>query len=522
MYRKHHNGQLSIEGFHVPFGGTLDPNNRWVVFSTLMPLEELEETYARQFSPTTGAPAKSVRLAFGALFIKQRLGLTDEETVEQIRENAYMQFFLGFAGYSSKAPFDPSMMVHFRKRFTEEDLNRINELIAERGKAMVIEAMSRLQDDDNPNDPGADAGTQISIDDFVKPADWPEGKNWGTLTIDASCTPADITYPTDLKLLNEARESTERIIDDLCDQHSDHRKHKPRYDRGKARAAFLNVAKQKKPRRRKIKAAIRRQLDNLQRNLDAIDALIASGARLSALKARWWRKLLVISELHRQQTILLVAKTRSIPDRIVNLVQRHVRPIVRGKARAAVEFGAKISVSVRNGFAFLHRISWDPYNESEDLIPQAKKYKQEHGCYPERICADRIYITTKNRNFCTRNNIRLSGKRLGRPPKNLEVNAAYKQQLSVDQRKRNEVEGVFGSGKRKYSLQLIMARLPKGAETSISMAFLVMCAEKILRLLCLFFVAFYAWICCYLRLGPLLVALRNICQLETEELPVAA
>ena len=66
------------------------------------------------------------------------------------------------------------MMVHFRKRFTEEDLNRINELIAERGNAMVMEAMSSLQDDDNSNDPGADAGRQISIDDFVKPADWPE------------------------------------------------------------------------------------------------------------------------------------------------------------------------------------------------------------------------------------------------------------------------------------------------------------------------------------------------------------
>jgi hypothetical protein len=76
MYRKHHNGQLSIVEFHVPFGGNLDPNNRWVVFSSLMPWEELEETYAPQFSPTTGAPAKSVRLAFGALFIKQRLGLT--------------------------------------------------------------------------------------------------------------------------------------------------------------------------------------------------------------------------------------------------------------------------------------------------------------------------------------------------------------------------------------------------------------------------------------------------------------
>jgi hypothetical protein len=171
MYRKHHNGQLSIEEFHVPFGGTLDPDNRWVLFSRLMPWEELEETYAPQFNPTTGAPAKPVRLAFGALFIKQRLGLSDEETVEQIRENAYMQFFLGFAGYSSKSPFDPSMMVHFRKRFSEEDLKQINELIAERGKALVIEAMSSLPDDDDSDDPGADAVNQKSLDDFVKPVD---------------------------------------------------------------------------------------------------------------------------------------------------------------------------------------------------------------------------------------------------------------------------------------------------------------------------------------------------------------
>jgi IS5 family transposase len=174
------------------------------------------------------------------------------------------------------------------------------------------------------------------------------------------------------------------------------------------------------------------------------------------------------------------------------------------------------------GFAFLHRISWDPYNKSEDLIPQAKKYKEEHGCYPERICAGRIYINTRIRNFCKKNNIRLSGKRLGRPPKDPEVNAAHKKQLSADARRRNEVKGVFGSGKRKYSLQLIMARLPKGAKISISMAFLVMCAEKIRRLLCLFFVAFYAWTCCCFRLGQRLVVLWNICQLETAELLVAA
>jgi transposase, IS5 family len=169
MYPEHHNGQLSIEYFHVPFGDTLDSDNCWVIFSSLMPWEELEETYAPQFSPTTGVLAKPVRLAFGALFIKQRLGLTDEETVEQIRENAFMQFFLGFAGYSSKAPSDPSMMAHFRKRFSQEDLNRINEQIVVRGKAMVMESVVARQDDDGPHDPDASAGSQLSLDDFVKP-----------------------------------------------------------------------------------------------------------------------------------------------------------------------------------------------------------------------------------------------------------------------------------------------------------------------------------------------------------------
>jgi hypothetical protein len=78
----------------------------------------------------------------------------------------------------------------------------------------------------------------------------------------------------------------------------------------------------------------------LQRNLDAIDALIASGEELSGLMTHWWHKLIVISELHRQQSILLYAKTRSMPDRIVNLVQRQVRPVACGKARATFEFGA--------------------------------------------------------------------------------------------------------------------------------------------------------------------------------------
>ena len=48
-------------------------------------------------------------MALGALFIKQRLGLSDDDTVEKIKENASMQFSLGYGGYACKPPCDPLM-----------------------------------------------------------------------------------------------------------------------------------------------------------------------------------------------------------------------------------------------------------------------------------------------------------------------------------------------------------------------------------------------------------------------------
>jgi len=121
----------------------------------------------------------------------------------------------------------------------------------------------------------------------------------------------------------------------------------------KARFSFLTIAKQKKPRLRKLKAAVRKQLNYLQRNLEAIDALIAAGASLSALKQHWWQKRLACSELARQQAILLESNSRSIPHRFAHLVQKQVRgQLFEEKQGQPFEFGAKISITVENGFPF--------------------------------------------------------------------------------------------------------------------------------------------------------------------------
>ncbi len=128
--------KLKFEG--VPFEFTPDPNNRWVRLAGLIPWEELEllSGYRNHFG-STGNPALPFRVAFGALLVQARLKLSDEETVEQIRENPYIQYFLGFEGYrSGKKPFDPSMMVYFRKRLDTETLKALDLRIFERRREL--------------------------------------------------------------------------------------------------------------------------------------------------------------------------------------------------------------------------------------------------------------------------------------------------------------------------------------------------------------------------------------------------
>jgi hypothetical protein len=127
MYRKVNPTSNPPSNFDLPFEGQLADDNRWVIMAKLIPWSEFEVEYALNFSVDMGSPAKSFRMALGALIIKERLGTSDRETVEQIRENPYLQYFIGMTTYSSQAPFDSSMFVHFRQRIGVNLVNKINE-----------------------------------------------------------------------------------------------------------------------------------------------------------------------------------------------------------------------------------------------------------------------------------------------------------------------------------------------------------------------------------------------------------
>ncbi len=141
MYRKSNQSELTPEKFELPVALKLSPDNRWtgltsfwgdprrqplVIMAELIPWSDFESEYAQNFSEKMGAIAKPFRMALGALIIKEKLRISDRETVEQIKENPYLQYFIGLSDYSNSEPFDPSMMVYFRERIDPNLVNQIN------------------------------------------------------------------------------------------------------------------------------------------------------------------------------------------------------------------------------------------------------------------------------------------------------------------------------------------------------------------------------------------------------------
>jgi hypothetical protein len=471
MYRKRDKEQMTIYDFILPFGGKLQAENRWVKMAQIMPWDMIEDLYAASFKDerSDGRPPIPARVAFGALYIQENENFPDERTLEHIAENAYMQYFLGLTEFNPRPLFDATMMTWFRKRFSPEDIAKINE-----------ELYRRLHppQDEPPRDK--------------------ECGNKGTLVLDATVAPSDIRYPTDLSLLNECREKTEAMIERGW-EHSRRSGHKTSYNRKTARKSYLALQKQRKPRKKAIRRATRQQLGYVEKNLETLDKLLSETGE-GALRGQDITQLKTIREVLRQQKEHAANPKKSISDRIVSLRQPHVRPIVRGKAGAMVEFGQKIAFSVVDGFTFIEEQSWNNFAEGATLQASAEKYRRRHGVYPEAILADKTYRNRNNLAFCKALGIRLSGPRLGRP-KMVEQESERKQAYR-DSCDRNIVESRNGIVKRRYGFSRIMAWLSQTAQTEAAMNVLVMNVALLLRILLRFF---------KIRFGFLFWSLQFVC-----------
>ena len=378
MY-SHSQRQLMIQEEEFYFSGIkLNPENRWVKLADIIPWGEVEEEYVKNFPQIRrGGEARSARFALGTLIIKEQLNLSDRETVQQIRENPYLQYFLGEKQYNYDISLDASSLTYFRKRFASESLKSLNRrLISRYTEADVIkpeEGGTGRKDEAKKTDEEANRGEETS-------------KHCGTLIVDATCAPADIQFPTDVRLLHEARRKLEGMMDHL---QQGRQEKKPKNYRKRADRDYKRFVKNRRPKKGQIRRAKRRQLGYVRRDLSIIEKMqLDSSVQLSHKEQSY---LSTIEKLYEQQKEMYDKHKNSCEHRIVSIHQPHVRPIKRGKAAAKTEFGAKLSIAMIRGYAEVTRLSWEAYNESSDLIQEIEKYRARFGYYPERVLADKIY-----------------------------------------------------------------------------------------------------------------------------------
>ena len=242
MIRTASSKQLTIAEFDWPFDTALDQHNRWVKLSACIPWDELAECYYQGFVADRGRPMKDARLVIGAVIIKHKLCVSDVETVQQIQENPYLQFFVGLPGYQTAEPFAPSLFVEIRKRMGEAMFEGFHRAIIEAHEG------NKPATSEPPTLPATRSEPQdgvVPAPDEIQPPATPESTTVhttrpGQLILDATVVGHAIRFPTDLSLLNEAREFTQQIIDILCKNLRVDPK--PRTYRQKARAAYLLVA----------------------------------------------------------------------------------------------------------------------------------------------------------------------------------------------------------------------------------------------------------------------------------------
>lgn len=424
----------------------LNPDNRWIRLGALLPWDRMVAIYRKRFSADFGAQARNPRWVIGAFIIKHKLRLSDEETLQSISENPYMQFFLGLETYHPEPLFSPSLFVALRKRLGEASFD---------GFSRTLVGLSEQEE----IAPGSDAPDE--------PA--PKGK----LKIDATVADQYIRYPTDLSLVNEARLKTEAIIDQLWELLKDQLKVKPRTYRKLAHKRYLSQAKKKKSTHAARRKALRYLLNCVKRNLGHIEAMLdLLGGQEFPLPHKYQRQLWVIHCLYSQQRGMYTERANRCDDRIVSIAQPHVRPIVRGKkGKKAVEFGAKLGLSLFDGYMTHQRLSWDNYNEGGDLQDQAETYRLLTGRYPELIQCDKIYHSNANRNWASQRGIRLTA--LPKGPKK-KLSAYQKRKRRKEYSERNHIEGRIGNAKQALSLNQIKAKLRSTSETWIAATLFVL------------------------------------------------
>ncbi len=413
----------------MPFGGKLNPDNRWMKLHDLIPWEELEKIYRKYFSDL-GRPGKDSQLVNGLMIMKHQKVISDEETVKDFVENPYIQFFCGYEQFVTEKEIDSSTLTRMRKRLGVEYFKKFETEILNLLKGRKIIKGREQQ-------------------------------------IDATVFPSNITYPTDTGLLEKVRVWLVEKIREI--EKKLKIKERARTYCRKAKFVYLKFQKKRKKKAKETRKATKQVLQYVRRNKEQLKKLLErAGDFVDDEIARIKEKLSDAEEIYRQQLEMFKKKIHTMEDRIVSFHKPHIRPIVRGKSGKEVEFGPKASVSLVDGYLFLDKFSTDAYNEGTVLSESLKLHEDRFGKKPDVIITDKIYRNKKNREMLGEERIKAAFVPLGRKS---SLTKKMEEWVKRKQRKRNQIEGFIGVSKVHRGLERL---LYKNEELNIRLGLIAM------------------------------------------------
>lgn len=416
----------------LPYGGQLNPANRWMRLSLLVPWEKLEEIYRKYFS-TQGRPGKDSRLLNGLLIAKHLGQYSDTAIVAEFDENVYLQYFCGYAQFVQSGAIEASTISKLRKRLGVEYFQRFEgEILQELLARKIIKSKEQM--------------------------------------IDATVFPANISYPTDSGLIEKARRWVVQQIKEVRQGFGI--KAKIRTYCQKAKKTFLKFQKKGQKKVKEIRRVNRQLLNYLRRNIGQLKSVLAGLGELPIpLRNKFKRGIVVAEEIYRQQLEMLQNKSHRVKDRIVSFHRAHIRPIVRGKNGKEVEFGPKCTLSYVDGYTFLDALSFNAFNEANLLSRSIELHRQRFGVKPQVVITDKLYGNRENRELLQKEKIRGALYPLGRRKEEDQNELNW---IKQKQRKRNRIEGAIGNSKNNYGLDKIWYAIDGGEEIWIRLGLMAM------------------------------------------------
>ena len=434
---KNHQYSFTHDWFVVP---KLDDNHELVKISKAIDWPALSDKLAQFYCPDNGRPAKPSRAKVGLLILKHLYRLSDDDLVDLIKRDLYAQYLCDVSFSEAVKFIHSATLVKFRKKIGLSGIKLIEE--------EVLNSLKRTK--------------------LLK------GRK---LVCDTTVVPSNISYPTDISLLEKVRAKAVKYLEKAKQFGAD----TFRTYKRTARKTFITYQKIRhhtiQSRRRTQKkilqfskrntAQLKNALEKISQKTDTSLNGIKEEVKEQFLKEAK-RFLATASNIVEQQKNIY--KRLPVKERIVSVHQPHLRPMVRGKYPVEVEFGPKILLNLKNNFLFLEYLSFNNTSDSQLLDISLKGYQERFGNTPTQLAADRGFWSKDN--YRLAENLKIKKIAIENKGKSSYLKGKpFRERL---RRLRCSIEAKISLSKRKYGLDRIRYTMPQGEEMWVRLGLMAM------------------------------------------------